>query len=79
MKYNNTISYQPLKIENPNEKNYFIRGICTCGGRHYSENMCYEDALAAMPKYVGVVEHFGGGVVELVEDEDKVLKYKIIH
>ena len=79
MKYNNVISYQIRKhSENPNTKNFYIAGICNSGSRHYSEDMTYEDALAVMPKYSGIVEYFGGGIVELIEKPYKCLKIKIV-
>lgn len=79
MKYDNQIVYQPKELINPDEPNYFIAGLCLCGSRHYSENMTYEEALATMHKYVAVVEYFGGGVVKLIEGENTVLKYRLVH
>lgn len=75
----NSIVYKPREIVNPEEPNYFIVGLCTCGSRHYSENMPYEKALATIPKYISTVEYFGGGVVKLIEGEDTVLKYHLVH
>ena len=76
MKYNNNISYHFVSKTFPDIPQFCIIGRCTCGSRHYSENMTYERALSMMPKYIGVVEYFGGGTVELVDNNGIVLKYK---
>ena len=57
---------------------FSIVGRCNCGSRHFSEYMTYEQALAAMPKYVSVVEYFGGGVVELFDYDGNIVKIKRI-
>lgn len=62
----------------PDDVKYFIVGRCFNGSRHYSEDMTYENALATMPKYIGIVEHFGGGTVDLMT-EGQVLRHKIVH
>ena len=80
MKYNNLINYERLYTNklsvNPNYRNFYIEGICHNGSRHYSEDMTYEDALTAMPRYNGVVQYFGGGVVKLIEKPNRCLKFK---
>ena len=64
---------------NPNIENYYyIVGRTFKGGRYYSENMADENALAEMPKYIGVVDYFGGGVVELVENES-VIRREVVN
>lgn len=74
--HTNVINFYRLDI-NPNEVDYYIIGRTNAGGRYYSENMCYEDAIASMPKYAGMVQYFGGGTVELVRGET-ILKHKIV-
>ena len=70
MKYNNVVPYK-IKFHgymdiNPDNENYCVHGVCHCGSRHISENLNYENALALMPEYIGLVEYFGGGTVALI-------------
>ena len=84
MKYCNDIVYNKqihgwVVDTCPNFPTYFIVGRGRTGCRFYSENMDYEDALSTMPKYIGTIEYFGGGVVELInEATNKVIKVKIV-
>lgn len=78
MKYTNTITYKSIHALNPNLPLFFIVGRCTCGSRHYSEMLTYEKALSIMPKYIGVVDYFGGGTIELVDYNGNVLKRKSV-
>ena len=55
---------------------FYVIGRCSKGSRHYSKGMSYEDALAIMPKYISVVDYFGGGTVDLVNWDGVVLKHK---
>lgn len=57
-----------------NTENYYIVGRTFKGGRYYSENMTYENAVIEMSKYVSVVDYFGGGVVELVQNESVICR-----
>lgn len=57
-----------------NIENYYIVGRTFKGGRYYSENMTCENALAEIPKYVSVIDYFGGGTVELVKNESVIYR-----
>ena len=59
---------------NPNIENCYIVGRTFKGGRYYSENMTFENALAEIAKYVSVVDYFGGGTVELVKNESIIYR-----
>ena len=78
MTWTATLEINNCNIANPDIPNYTVVGRCLSGSRHYSENMTYEEALAAMPKYVSVVEYFGGGTVDLWENDNRILKTKVI-
>ena len=56
---------------------YYIIGRSLTGGRYYSEKLTYEDALAEMPKYIAVVNYFGGGVVDLYDWNGRIIKSKV--
>lgn len=49
---------------------YFVIGRCTTGSRHYSESLLLGDALNMFDVYCGLVDYFGGGVVDLVAHRD---------
>lgn len=79
MKYANSIYYNakyPYLTTIADAPVFSIVGRCHKGSRHYSENMNYEKALATMPKYVSVVEYFGGGTVELIDYNGNIIKLK---
>lgn len=78
MKYNNSIYYKTKSqyCSIADAPVFSIVGRCNCGSRHYSEYMNYETALINMPKYIGVVEYFGGGTVELLDFNGNTLKIK---
>ena len=77
MKYNNVIDYEiTFKKPKSDYPIFYLIGICNNGSRHYSKDMTYEEALQEMPRYIGVVEYFGGGVVRLMEKPNKCIKFK---
>ena len=80
-KYDNTITYNPsscaIEIKFDICEDYYIAGVCLRGSRHYSEHMTYDKATREFPKYVSVVEYFGGGEVQLFRGE-KLIKSVIV-
>lgn len=74
-KYCNIISY-PCKQTTESE-DYYIVGRTHRGGRFYSEDMSYTEALKLIKTYYSIVDYFGGGVVELVKADQIQLKYNV--
>lgn len=68
-KYTNAISYNPasLTVTLKKMKNsvYYIVGRCISGSRHYSESLTWDEVEKEFGKYVGVVDYFGGGIVDV--------------
>jgi len=74
MKYANVVSYNPTSLASvfvPLNK-YFIVGRCLSGSRHYSESFTWEEAMSEFDKYVAVVNYFGGGIVEVYNDDGEI-------
>lgn len=78
MKYSNVISYQPSTCIYSESSSFYIISYCNDGSRHYSANMSYEEALNEIFKYDEITKFFGGGIIELIEKPNKVIKFKCI-
>ena len=71
-----------IKVKKGFDGMFFAVGRATCGGRFYSETVNdYESAIKLFKKYIGTIEYFGGGEVELfcINDDgyDIIIKTKI--
>lgn len=59
---------------------YFIVGRTLSGARFYSEDIEWEDTVDTFKDYKGMVNYFGGGVVELYEytiDEYELVRSEV--
>lgn len=59
---------------------YFVRGLCLKGGRHYSATLDWETALKVFEEYKNIVYYYGGGYVELIGrdlDDYEVIKSEV--
>lgn len=48
------------------EHEYFVRGMCLTGGRHYSATLGWDEACQVFQEYKDIVNYYGGGIVELI-------------
>ena len=77
MKYNNMIDYAPQTTYKYSEQsNWYIEYKALDGSYHRSAYTKYEDAIAEMPKYVNIAQHFGGGLVKLMELPNHCIRFK---
>lgn len=59
---------------------YFVRGLCLKGSRHYSATLNWDEALKVFEEYKDIVNYYGGGYVELVGrnlDDYEIIKSAI--
>ena len=79
MKYNNVIEYNPTNLAVAlKEPEYFIIGRCLSGSRHYSEALKFYDLFEMVKKYIGVVDYFGGGTVEVYKEDGTLVLSKAV-
>lgn len=78
VKYANLISYDPITLTAEwEEPGYVIIGRCACGSRHYSETIPFEKVADMVDKYCGVVEYFGGGIVEVYSEKGELIDSRV--
>ena len=52
---------------------YVVIGRCLSGSRHFSEIIPFEEVADMVDKYCGVVEYFGGGIVEVYSEDGELI------